>query len=131
MSSSPFAAPAAPGAGVKWESLSGRLVLVQPRSIETGIATAFGTAEAVRADVVVLDGTDAGTKYDDALIFPKVLQQQLRGRIDEKVLGRVGQGQAKPGQSAPWILAEATEADIKLGVAWLEKTSVSSAKPPF
>jgi hypothetical protein len=131
VSSNPFAAPAAPGAGVKWEALSGCLVLVQPHSLETGILTTFGTAEAVRADVIVLDGPDAGTKHDDALIFPKVLQQQLRGRIGEKVLGRVSQGQAKPGQSAPWILAEATDADIKVGLAWLEKTSLSSAKPPF
>lgn len=127
----PFAAPAAPGAGVKWETLSGRLVLVQPHSLETNILTTFGTADAVRADVVVLDGPEAGTKYDDTLIFPKVLQSQLKNRVGEKVLGRVSQGQAKPGQSAPWMLTEATEADIKVGVAWLEKTSVSSAKPPF
>jgi hypothetical protein len=131
MTNNPFAAPAAPGDGIKWEALTGRLVLVQPRSLEAGITTVYGVTEAVRADVVVLDGPDAGTKHDDTLIFPKVLQSQLKNRIDEKVLGRVSQGQAKPGQSAPWMLTEATEADIKVGVAWLEKTSVTSAKPPF
>jgi hypothetical protein len=128
---SPFATPAAPGAGIKWDSLSGRLVLIKPASVETGISTAFGTAEAVRADVVVLDGPHPGTTYADSLIFPKVLQGQLRTRLGEKVLGRVTTGQAKPGQSPPWILAEATDADITVGVAWLEKTSVTSAKPPF
>ena len=130
-SNNPFAAPAAAGAGVTWESLSGRLVLVKPQSVETGIQTAFGITEAVRADVIVLDGPDAGTQHDDTLIFPKLLQSQLRGRLGEKVLGRVGQGTAKPGQSPPWILNEATEADVKVGVAWLEKTSLTSAKPPF
>ena len=128
---SPFAAPAAPGAGIKWETLSGRLVLVQPHSLETGITTAFGVADAIRADVVILDGPDAGTKHDDTLIFPKVLQSQLRNQVGQKVLGRVTQGQAKPGQSAPWILAEATDADTAIGVAWLNRTAVTSAKPPF
>ena len=88
MTSNPFAAPAAAGSGVKWEALSGQLVLVKPHSVETGILTTFGTAEAVRADVVVLDGPEAGTQYDDTLIFPKVLQSQLRSRLGEKVLGR-------------------------------------------
>jgi hypothetical protein len=32
----------------------------------------------------------------------------LKGRIGQKVLAVLGKGTAKPGQSAPWILVDAT-----------------------
>jgi hypothetical protein len=32
----------------------------------------------------------------------------LKTKIGQKVLARIGQGSAKPGKSAPWILLDAT-----------------------
>jgi len=32
----------------------------------------------------------------------------LKGRVGQKVLAHLGQGQAKPGQSAPWVLEDAS-----------------------
>jgi hypothetical protein len=32
----------------------------------------------------------------------------LKGRVGQKVLAVLGKGTAKPGQSAPWILVDAT-----------------------
>lgn len=120
--SNPFAAPAA-SAGITWADLDGLLLLIEPLSEETGIPTVHGEAKAVRANVVVLDGPNAGERHDDTLIFPKILQSQVRPKIGEKVLGRLGQGNKKPGQSAPWILQEATPADVQIGVNWLAQTS--------
>ena len=116
----PFAAPAPPASGIKWENLNGRLLLIEPKAIEAGIATNFGDADAVKADVAVLDGDDKGTEYKDSLVFPKVLQSQLRQQIGLKVLGRLGQGTPKPGQSPPWILQDATPDDQQTGIKFLE-----------
>ncbi len=127
----PFSKPNPPGAGIDLKPLTGALLLVDVHALEQGIQTTFGPTDAVRADVTVLDGPLAGERYRDTLLFPKVLQQQLRGQIGQKVLGRLGTGAAKPGQSAPWVLAEATDQDTKVAVAHLAQTTVSSAAPPF
>lgn len=65
--------------------------------------------------MAVLDGEHKGEVHDDVLIFPRVLQSQLAaavGAADPAVVGRLGQGTAKPGKSAPWLLAEPTPDDL-------------------
>jgi len=130
MTADPFAAPAAAGAGIVWADHNGELALIAVHSIEVGIKTAFGDNDAIRADVTFLDGPTKGETYSDTLIFPKVLISQLRSRVGQKVLGRLGQGNAKSGQSAPWLLQEASEADKKIGIAYLNN-QLTSAEPPF
>jgi hypothetical protein len=117
-----FSSPAT-ATGLDLEALLGSLLLVDVHAVETGINTAFGPTDAIRGDVAVLDGTLAGQTYNDTLIFPKVLQSQLRSRVGGKVLGRLGKGTAKPGQSAPWVLSEPSEADRQLGMQWLSRMS--------
>ena len=121
-----FAAPAS-ASGIKWDDYKGALLLFDVHGHETGIKTAFGEADAVRADIAILDGPHAGETYNDTLVFPKVLTSQLRPNIGKKVLGRLGQGQAKSGQSAPWKLDDASDADRDTARAYLQKT----AAPPF
>jgi hypothetical protein len=128
--SNPFAAPAPPGSGIKWDELSGRLLLIEPTAVKTEIKTSFGDADAVVADIAILDGDTKGDTYPEALVFPKVLQGQLRSKLGEKVLGRLAQGQAKPGQSAPWLLNEATADDIQVGVRYLEYRSKNEIAQP-
>jgi hypothetical protein len=65
----------------------------------------MGDKDAVR--VTIHDITDTAT-YEDVLWFPKVLVGSLKGRVGQKVLAVLGKGTAKPGQSAPWILVDAT-----------------------
>lgn len=122
----PFNQPAS-ASGIQWADFSGRLLLFSVHALETGIKTSFGDSDAVRATVVVLDGPQAGEDHVDVLVFPKVLQSQLRPSIGAKVLGRLGQGQAKPGQSPPWMLSEATEADKQVGLAYLSRQPVFAA----
>lgn len=134
---SQFAAPAEPS-GISYTDLNGALLLIKVHAVEADVPTAFSKAgqanPAVRADVTVLDGNQAGEQYEDALIFPKVLQGQLKSRIGQLVLGRLGQGQAKPGQSAPWKLNAATTADEQIADQHLRKVTTpagTSAEPPF
>lgn len=130
---SAFASPGTPGSGIKLADHLGALLLVEVLGVETGIPTTFGDSDAVKANVHVIDGDGAGTDYDDTLIFPKVLQSQLKKSVGQKVLGRLGQGQAKPGQSAPWLLNEATAEDVTKAEAWVAQhsPSVTSAAAPF
>lgn len=129
-----FSTPSAPSGGITWADHKDALLLVEPHSFEPGVQTSFGDADAVKADVHVLEGAGAGESYTDTLIFPKLLVSQTKGAIGEKVLGRLGQGQGKPGQSPPWILNEATAEDITKAEAWVKdhaKPSVTSAAAPF
>lgn len=128
--SSAFAAPAAPAAGVQWAEYQGALLIFSVKAIETGISTAYGESDAIRANVAVLDGAGAGEEHEDVLVFPKVLQSQLRSRVGQMVLGRLGQGQGKPGQSPPWMLEAATAADEQVAAQWLAQRNAPVAPAP-
>jgi hypothetical protein len=123
---STFATPAA-SSGIEWASLNGALLIVEPTEVVHDINTDYGTTNAVRANVHVIDGEHAGTTYDDTLVFPKVLQSQLSSRVGQKVLGRLGQGQAKKGQSPPWKLEPGDSDDEKTAVEWLARTQLTAA----
>lgn len=123
-----FTAPAPVGGDkLDLDNLVGTLLLIHVHDVEDGINTRYGVTDAVRADVVALDGRQAGTTFDDTLIFPRILKSQLRGKIGEKVLGRLGQGTAAAGQSAPWVLNTATPADAELATKWLTRTTAPAA----
>lgn len=130
--SEPFGAPATPGTGVDLKELNGALLLITVHGVEK-INTAYGPSDAIRCDIDALDGPSRGDTYTDTLLFPKVLYGQLKASVGGKVLGRLGQGTAKPGQSPPWILAEATPADIAVGKQFLagQLQSVPASSPPF
>lgn len=129
--SNPFAAPAS-ATGVEWETLNGALLLIEPKRIEAGVNTAFGEKDPLVADITVLDGDSKGEVFAEAFVFPTVLISQLRPNIGGKVLGRLGQGNPKPGQKPPWKLLEATEDDVKVGTAYLAgQVSAPADDVPF
>jgi hypothetical protein len=105
-----YADPSTP-TGVDLKTLKGALLLIEPLEVVQGMQTSFGPADPIRCNVAVLDGETKGAVHNDTLIFPKVLISQLRTHIGGKVLARLGQGQAKPGQSAPWMLYAANDDD--------------------
>src|SRR6266487_1158715 len=115
-----FQQPSAAGDQVKIPELLGSLVLVYVRDYCEGIVTTFGPSDAVAVDLHVLDGPQKGEDYQNTLIFQKALIGSLRGAIGgDPVLGRIGQGTAKPGQSPPYILTPYTEQDAALATAWI------------
>jgi hypothetical protein len=113
-----FASPAS-ATGIDWSTLNGRLLIIDVAEIVKDINTSFGPSDAVRATITIVDGTQPGETYTDTLVFPKVLKSQLAPNVGKQVLGRLGQGQAKPGQSAPWLLTEADDSDVKTATDFL------------
>ena len=51
---------------------------------------------------------DSNEYTESVLFFNVALKNALKTKIGQKVLARIGQGTAKPGKSAPWILLDAT-----------------------
>lgn len=107
------------------DELDGALLMIRPRS-EQNVQTRYGVRQAVVCDIMVADGRMAGTAYPDAYIFPKVLCGQLRDSMGEVVLGRLGHGKAKTGQSAPWVLYPASAADHETAQAALAVWTASA-----
>lgn len=121
----------APGSasGLDLKTIEGRLLLIKPLSEEKDIQTSFGPKNAIRADVTVIDGPGAPEDHNDVLIWPLVLQGQIRSNIGtgRYNLGRLGKGTGKPGQQPPWKLADPTDADKDTARAHLAKAT----QPPF
>lgn len=119
-----FAQPAS-STGFDLNENEGALLMIKPIELKEDITTTYGTSSAVEANIVVLDGPNVGERIDDALLFPKVLQGQLKKYIGtgQVALGRLGKGQAKPGQSAPWMLQDYTEQDAALAQDWFAKNT--------
>jgi hypothetical protein len=110
------------GDQVKVAELVGSLILVWVREFREDITTTFGPADAVACDIHVLDGSKGGEKFENTLVFQKALIGSLRNAVGgEPVLGRIGQGVAKPGQSAPYILQPYTDADAALATGYLQR----------
>lgn len=121
----------ASGGGLDFSDLNGSLLLFTVHKVEDDIPTTFGPKDAVRADVAVLDGEHKGDTYPDTLVFPLVLQNQLRQSVGgSMVLGRLGQGNAKPGQKPPWTLTAATDEERATGEKYLAYVASQKVTEP-
>jgi hypothetical protein len=108
------------GMGDQWKAADhvGLLVaFVEPERKE--METKFGSQEAtVCRYVVVLDGDDAGMVFDDPIVFGNISRDAYSNGDEKVVLGRVAIGQAKSGQSPPYILNAADDEEKSLAAAW-------------
>jgi len=109
-----FSQPASPSK-FRPADYQGNLILVWPTEYRTGIKTDYGDSDAVAARVVVLDGPAGVEEHDNVLFFQGALISTLKPSVgtNKPVLGRLGRGTSKPGQSAPFILTPFTEADAQ------------------
>lgn len=99
----------------------GHLLLIYVRELRENIVTQYGTSDAISADVVVLTDPSGPRCETQVLFFQKPLIGSLRNSIGgEPVLARLGQGTAKPGQSAPYILNPYTEQDAAIATQYLQ-----------
>jgi hypothetical protein len=123
---STFTAPASSEASVKPADLQGHLLIIEPVAFKTGITTSLGEADAIEVNIVDLDTNEV---HNSVLFFNVALKSSLKPNIGKQVLARIGQGVAKPGKSAPWILVNATEnpADVEKATAYLASNIVSAA----
>lgn len=115
------------GEGIQWADFKGKLLVIEPLEQEKDIKTIHGTADAIRSNVFVLLGPGKSEAFEDTLVFPKVLQSQIRRQIGSIVVGRLTQGEAQRGQNPPWVLAEASAADLKKASEFWANQSIGSA----
>lgn len=99
-----FSAPAA-GSVLKPAEIEGHLLVVEPTEYIEKMSTQMGESDAVRCTV---HDITSKTTHDGVLWFSTVLVGSLRSRIGAKVLGVMAKGVAKPGQTAPWVLQDAS-----------------------
>jgi len=101
-----FTAPTQGGGdSVKVADLAGKLLIITPIEHKREITTVHGVTDAVEVNIVDLDGDET---HNNILFFNIALKNALKDKIGQKVLARIGQGTAKAGKSAPWILIDAT-----------------------
>ena len=112
----------------------GALLLITPKSLEEGIETTFGEADAIKADIVILT-TNKGkplaepVEESNALIFQRVVIGQLTDLIgNRRALGRISMGVAKKGQSAPFLIDQPEESDKELARQYLATIDPFSTK---
>lgn len=123
-----FDAPSS-GSVLKPVDVKDHLLIVEPLEYVASITTAFGDSDAVRCNV--MDVT-AGEDHESVLWFSGALVGALKSAIGKQILGVMGQGQAKPGQSAPWILIDATKepALVEQATAYLTQKKASGLSAP-
>jgi hypothetical protein len=101
-----FTAPTQGGGdSVKVADLAGKLLIITPIEHKREITTVHGVTDAVEVNIVDLDGDET---HNNILFFNIALKNALKDKIGQKVLARIGQGTAKAGKSAPWVLIDAT-----------------------
>ena len=100
-----FSAPSSNTESVKVADLNGHLLILEPMEYKTGIPTVHGDADEIEVNI---NDLDTGQSHQSVLFFNVALKNSLKSKIGQKVLARIGQGAAKPGKSAPWILLDAT-----------------------
>ena len=121
-----FSPPSMNESGPKVADLAGQLLIITPTEYKTGIKTIHGDAEAVEVSLVNLD---TNKSYESVLFFNVALRSALKSKIGQKVLARIGQGTAKPGKSAPWILLDATTDAAALAKANAYLATASAPAP--
>lgn len=89
----------------------GSLCLIAVNEYVPSITTSAGTSAAVRAEVAVIDGPNAGARFPDAMFFGKKIVPQLKASLGSTILGRIGHGEKQAGKNAPYIVEKATAAD--------------------
>ena len=100
-----FAAPSTTGSTLKPAEVEGHLLVVEPIEYIENMSTNMGPTDAIRVNVH--DITDQDT-HTEVLWFPTMLVGSLKRMIGQQVLGVMGKGTAKAGQSAPWLLVDAS-----------------------
>jgi hypothetical protein len=101
-----FTAPTQGGGdSVKVADLAGKLLIITPIEHKREITTVHGVTDAIEVNLVDLDGDET---HNNILFFNIALKNALKDKIGQRVLARIGQGTARAGKSAPWVLIDAT-----------------------
>ena len=104
------------------------LLVVEVLSLETNITTKYGPADAIKANVL---DVNTGQVYRETLLWGKFLVSTLQRSIGEKLLGVLVLGEAKPGQSAPYKLQDASGEAKAVKKAEAAEVEFEFSKPSY
>jgi len=113
-----FDTPDDRSASFSCEEHKGALIAVRV----TGTGTAdmdWGPSDYITGDVSVIEGPNAGERYDDAAIFGKFIYNSLKRKIGRTVLGVITQGTEKIKGNYPWKLEPATPEQTERAVRFM------------
>ena len=114
-----FKDPSAGGDRIVYNDLEGALLLFTVKGQEDGIETIVRPGRPDRADVAVARRAPRARRTTTPSSSPSCSSASSARAMGEMVIGRLGKGNAKPGQSPPWTLAAATDADKAVGERYL------------
>lgn len=118
---------------IKTAELAGSLLLAYPkRYVEDMMGTDGKPFDGIDVEIHVLDGPKIGT-IEHGVWTAKMIVGSLKNAVGgDPVLGRLGQGVAQPGKSAPWVLLEFTDADAANATAYVARRlqQPAAAAPP-
>lgn len=125
----PFARPSSDFFAAK--DYQGKLCLFENIGQPGERKTDYGMSPCIDADVTVIDADGGPAVFTRSSVFGAALVGTLgRATPGKPLLGRIGQGQAKAGQSAPWILNDYTDADAALAGQYLTQRSTGQFSSP-
>lgn len=113
----------------------GKLVLFenigQPYKKVTKFDKPDDPSTVIDADVTVIDADGGPAVFTKSVVFGMALVGTLSRAVPGKpLLGRIGQGEAKQGQSAPWMLLDFTDADAQLAGSYLTARASGQFQAP-
>jgi hypothetical protein len=129
-----FSAPSTmEDSGFRAKDAVDHLLLIHPIEFREDMRTSYSkVGELSPAVVCNITDLDEDEEFDSVILWQVALVNALKTQIGSKVLARMTQGQAKPGQSAPYILADATQdaAAVKLATDYLTGVAKASLESP-
>lgn len=108
----------------------GDLVIIAVNEFKPKFPTINGDRDTIVAEVAVVEGKDADTRYSEALLFGSKLVPQLRNKIGSTVLGRIQLGDKQPGKNAPYILEKASDSDKNKASKWVNTHGIVASTAP-
>jgi hypothetical protein len=117
------------------KDFQGKLVLFenigQPYTKVTKFDRPDDPSTVLDADVTVIDADGGPAVFTRSTVFGAALVGTLSRAVPGKpLLGRIGQGEAKAGQSAPWVLLDFTDADAQTAGAYLTARASGTLQAP-
>lgn len=117
------------GSSVRPSDLEGHVLVIEPLEYVTSVSTSFGDKDAIRVNVHDISEKQS---HEDVLFFSAALVGTFKRDIGKKLLGKMGKGDAKSGQQAPWILVDLTSNDkaVTAATAYMNARTKASLSSP-
>lgn len=111
------------------QSWLGTLFLIMPKDVIKDFDTGqYKPTDVTVADILFVDGPDAGTVLHGAWIFAKWIVAETRDHVGSPVLGRLSERQGKEGKG--WSLQKYTDADVALATPILNQYQAGAFSQP-